>query len=197
MDESVYFQAVSILTGGGVVAFPTETYYGLAVDPFNEEALQKLFHVKQREPNKPILVLIHEASQLNSLVRYIPEHYKPLMEKFWPGPLTLIFPAHTSLSSLITCGLGTIGVRISSHHIAQTFCEIWDNPLTATSANISGSPPLGSAVAVKKDLGNVVDFVIDGGKSPGGDCSTIVGLQGDKLCLIRPGLIAFSDILIT
>ncbi len=194
LQEAIYRKAVSTLKEGGIVAFPTETYYGLAVDPENEEALKRLFDVKRRDPDKAILVLISEMGQLSRLARDIPKQYRPLMRRYWPGPLTLIFPAHANLSSRLTCNTGTVGVRISSHPIAQTFCRAWGQPLTATSANISGKKPAESAAAVRKGLGDMVDFIIDGGQSPAGECSTIVGLQGDQLILIRAGKIDFSSI---
>ncbi len=195
MNASILLQAVSILEKGGVVAFPTETYYGLAVDPFNEKALKRLFTIKQRDPQKPILVLIHEINQLSSMADAIPERYQSLMKKYWPGPLTLIFPARNTISPLLTCGSGTVGIRISSHPIAQHLCKLWGKPLTATSANISGETPADSAKAVRSGLGNKVDFIVDGGKSPAGGSSTIVGLKKGNLRLIRPGKLDVSMII--
>ncbi len=195
LSNDIYLKAVSILRKGGVVAFPTETYYGLAVDPDNEKALQKLFEIKKRDSAKPILVLISEIAQLFRLTNRIPEHYKPLIQKLWPGPLTLIFQALPKVSPLLTGNSGTVGIRISSHPVARTLCRKWGQPLTATSANISGRSPAESAAAVHHWLGDKVDFIIDGGQAPAGHCSTILGVQGGEIKLIRSGKIDFSTIL--
>ncbi len=192
LSKEIYLEAVSVLKKGGVVAYPTETYYGLAVDPGNEKSLEKLFQIKRRESMKPILVLIKDVSQLTQLSGGIPVAYKSLIEKYWPGPLTLIFPTIKKMPSLLTGGSGGLGIRISSHPIAQAFCKAWGQPLPATSANISGKPPAESASDVKNIFGDDVDFIIDGGTTPAGECSTIVGLQGDKLMLLRKGQVDVS-----
>ncbi len=190
-------QAVSCLKGGGIVAFPTETYYGLAVDPFNEEALRALFRLKARDIRKPILVLISETGQLGELADSIPDVYQPLMKNFWPGPLTLIFPGRKNLPPLLTGGTGTIGVRISSNAIAAELCGRWGRPLTATSANISGSPPATCAAEVKAFFDSEVDCLVDGGRTPAGRCSTIVGIRRSRLQLFREGQVDFPSILQT
>lgn len=193
-DESL-LQAVACLQRGGIVAIPTETYYGLAVDPFNEEALRMLFCLKMRELHKPILVLMSEISQLSLIANFVPNTYQPLMEKFWPGPLTLIFPGCEKLSSLLTGGTDTVGIRISSNRLATQLCRMWGGPITATSANISGKVPARSADEVKLIFGAYIDCIIDGGTTPGGACSTVVGIHDDRLTLLREGQIDFPSIL--
>jgi L-threonylcarbamoyladenylate synthase len=188
-------RAVACLRQGGIVAFPTETYYGLAVDPSNEKALQALFHLKDRDLQKPILVLISEMAQLGEIADSVPELYQPLMKSFWPGPLTLIFPGRKNLSPLLTGGTGTIGVRISSHGIATRFCRRWGRPITATSANISGQEPAKSAAEVFAMFGPKVDCIIDGGCTLARRCSTIVGMGDGCLQLIREGVVEFPLIL--
>ena len=188
-------RAVSCLKDGGIVAFPTETSYGLAVDPFNEESLRALFRLKDRDIQKPILVLIGEMGQLGKLAESIPDLYYPLMRDFWPGPLTLIFPGRKNLPPLLTGGTGTIGVRISSNAIAAELCRRWGRPLTATSANISGSPPATCAADVKVFFGSKVDCLVDGGSTPAGPCSTIVGIRRNSLQLFREGRVDFPSIL--
>ncbi|MCI5223891.1 MAG: Sua5/YciO/YrdC/YwlC family protein, partial [Candidatus Electrothrix sp. AR4] len=111
ISDSVVREAVRLLKHGGLIAFPTETYYGLGVDPFNVEALQRLFAVKQRMPNKPILVLAAEQSQVSMLTADTPVVFKKLMAAFWPGPLTVVFPARSSVPRLLTGGIGTVGIR--------------------------------------------------------------------------------------
>jgi L-threonylcarbamoyladenylate synthase len=193
--SAILTRAVICLQQGGIVAFPTETYYGLAVDPFNEKALQALFRLKQRDLQKPILVLINEVGQLEKIADSVPVSYQPLMSKFWPGPLTLIFPGCKNLSPLLTGGTGTIGVRISSNSIANKLCQMWSNPITATSANISGMAPAISAYDVDTIFGSQVDCIIDGGFAPVSRCSTIVGIRHGRLQLFREGQVDFSLIL--
>lgn len=187
--------AVAVLNDGGVVAFPTETYYGLAVDPFNPLALNHLFSLKQRDVGKPILTLVDDRESLPSLVQDIPSLYEPLMKEFWPGPLTLVFPARVNLPILLTSGTSTIGVRQSSHSFARQLLRAFGRPLTATSANISGRAAATDAYEVKSQFGSKVDIIFDGGKTPGTIGSTIIGREGKSLKLIREGVIPFKEIL--
>ena len=188
-------RAVAVLNKGGVVAFPTETYYGLAVDPLNPLALNLLFSLKQRDIAKPILTLVDDRESLSSLVQEVPVMYLRLMEKFWPGPLTLIFKAKVNLPTLLTAGTSTIGVRQSSHPFARQLLRAFGRPITATSANISGQDAAVDAYGVKAQFGNRIDMVFDGGKAPGVLGSTIVGHEGSKLKLIREGIIPYEQIL--
>ncbi len=190
-------RAVAVLNNGGVVAFPTETYYGLAVDPLNPLALNHLFALKQRDIAKPILTLVDNRESLASLVHEVPIVYSQLMEKFWPGPLTLIFQAKIDLPTLLTAGTSTIGVRQSSHPFARQLLRAFGRPITATSANISGHDAATDAYEVKANFGTQIDMVFDGGKAPGVLGSTIVGLDGSQLKLIREGVISYDQILRT
>jgi L-threonylcarbamoyladenylate synthase len=188
-------RAVAVLNNGGVVAFPTETYYGLAVDPLNPLALNHLFTLKQRDINKPILTLVNGPESLSSLVQKVPAQYTRLMEKFWPGPLTLIFQAKLNLPTLLTANTSTVGVRESSHPFARQLICAFGRPITATSANISGRNAAIDAYEVKAQFGNKIDLVFDGGRTPGIIGSTIIGLSGTDLKLIREGMISFEEIL--
>jgi len=188
-------RAVAILNKGGVVAFPTETFYGLAVDPFNPMALNHLFTLKQREIRKPILTLVDDRESLLSLVQEIPAVYEFIMDEFWPGPLTLIFQARINLPKLLTAGTSTVGVRQSSHPFARQLLRAYGRALTATSANVSGHAAATDAYEVKAQFGTKIDMVFDAGKTPGITGSTIIGLAGKKLKLIREGVIPFADIL--
>jgi L-threonylcarbamoyladenylate synthase len=179
--------AVGQLKRGGIVAFPTETFYGLAVDPFCRSALITLFELKKRSADKAILVLIDRVEQLSLLAKSVPPQYVPLMKRYWPGPLTLIFPAKKSLPVELTGGTGTIGVRISSHPLARELVQAAGIPLTATSANISGFPPPQTAQAVIEMFGPALCYVLDGGKTTGGLSSTVVGLAGDTPVVLRQG----------
>ncbi|PLX47827.1 MAG: threonylcarbamoyl-AMP synthase [Desulfobulbaceae bacterium] len=186
-------EAATVIRQGGIVAFPTETYYGLAVDPFNEAALARLYEVKQRPEHKPILTLISRRDQLLQLVESVPACLLPLMD-LWPAPLTLVFPARRGLSSLLTAGTNTIGVRISPHPLAQQFVGLCRQPLTATSANLSGSPPATTAAEVADQFADSLDCIIDGGTTSGGAGSTLVGCQGRRLVLLRRGVLGPEDL---
>ncbi len=185
--------AVSHLRRGGIVAFPTETYYGLAVDPDCSTAVYRLFTAKKRRADKPLLLLIEKVEQLNKIVQEVPAEYWPLMEKYWPGPLTLVFQAKNTVSPQITGQTGTVGVRISPHPIAQELVRQMGKAITATSANISGLPPARSAQEVAEMLGNSLDYIIDGGQTNAGLCSTVLGFRHGKLNIIRHGLLDLSD----
>lgn len=192
-DDRV-MQAARVLSQGGLVAFPTETYYGLAVDPDNETALARLFQIKKRPPHKPVLLLIHDLSLLDSLVSSIPEVYNPLIAQHWPGPLTLIFPARPRLSPYLTGGTRTVGIRISPHPMAQALGRAFGKAMTATSANLSGLHPARFASEVAGAFGKDLDYLLDGGKTKAGPCSTIVGLHNGELCLVRPGAVEIAGI---
>ena len=193
-DED-YRRAVAVLAEGGIVAFPTETFYGLAVDPFNEKALTDLFRLKGRPLHKPFLVLIQDETQLPRLASSTPPAYGPLMKTFWPGPLTLVFPAEANLSSVLTGDGYGIGIRISPHPVARVFGQIWGRPMTATSANLSGMPAACNPDEVRQFFGDGVSCILDGGQTPGGMSSTVVGLCLGKLQLIRAGAIDFSSLI--
>ncbi|MCS6287351.1 MAG: threonylcarbamoyl-AMP synthase [Nitrospira sp.] len=174
-----------VLDAHGIVALPTETYYGLAVRPTDETALRHLIELKGRPSDKPILVLIGSPEQLPRLVQSIPRAAALLMELFWPGPLTIVFPAESALPALLTAGTGTIGVRQSPLLQLQDLLR-HTGPLTGTSANRSSEPPLDSAAAVQRALGAEVDLILDGGHTPGGLPSTMVDAR-DRPHLLRAG----------
>ena len=188
-------QAAAVLHDGGLVAFPTETYYGLAVDPFNEQALETLFRVKRRPRLKPILLLVAHLAQLDMLVRSVPPAYSLLMEKFWPGPLTLVFPARSTLSSQLTGGTGTVGVRLSPNPVANELIRAFGGPITATSANRSGEKPAECAEEIQTAFDSDVALLQGDDGAPGGVGSTLVGMQEGKLCCLRQGCIVFDEIL--
>ncbi len=187
-------KATEILRKSGIVAFPTETYYGLAVDPFNSDALDRLYKVKKRESAKPLLVLIDDKSKLSLLVKEIPPVFLPLMDNFWPGPLTLIFNGNDELPMQLTGNTGTVGIRISSHPIALRLTKSFGGPITATSANISGKKAAESVGDIQRQFGSSIETVLDGGRTPGVAASTIVGLKNNELALIRPGVISYERI---
>lgn len=183
------------LARGGVVAFPTETFYGLAVNPFIAGALARLFALKQRPPDKPVLVLIDEPARLGELVREVPPLYEVLMARFWPGPLTMIFPGRPGLPEALTDGRGTIGIRLSSQPLACRLATAAGGVISGTSANPGGAPAANTAAEVRAFFPTGLAGILDGGQAPGGHGSTIVACEGGRLRLIRSGAIPFSEIL--
>jgi len=193
-DNAGIRRVSQVLLQGGVAAFPTETFYGLGADARNEEALQKIFQIKGREENKPLLLLIGDRDWLSGLVRNIPPVAGRLMEKFWPGPLTLVFEASPRLSALLTGGTGTVGVRLSPHPVAQALIQAVGRAITATSANLSGQPSASVAAEVFRALGNRVDAILDGGQTAGGLGSTVLDVSSPSPRIIRPGVISQAEL---
>lgn len=188
--------AQRIIGGGGVVAFPTETSYGLAVDPKSTAAVQRLYEIKKREKEKAILLLALDLAQLKKNVREIPNQYQPLIRRYWPGPLTLIFPAADILAPQLIAKDGTIAIRISSHPVANALVKAFAGAITATSANISGKPPAKNAREVLESLGAEVDYILEGEclAKEQEACSTIIGLRRDTLQVLRQGCLEVSGI---
>lgn len=187
-DLSRLSRSVSqIVHDGGIVAVPTETYYGLAVNPFDERAVERLLRLKGRTDGKPILVLIGQRAQLSLLVREVSSIATLLMDTFWPGPLTILFAAHSSLPHNLTAGTGTVGVRLSSCRPLVELLAI-SGPLTGTSANRAGGLPAREANQVRNALGQDIDLIVDAGPTPGGLPSTVVDVR-DTTRLVREGAI--------
>ncbi len=191
-EENLRFglqKAALIIRSGGVVAFPTESFYGLGVSASDEKAIQHLFDIKKREDDQPILLLIPSVSVLDQYVTRIPNIARQLMEEFWPGGLTLVFEAKQGLSHLLTSGTGKIGLRLSTHPVATALAQAVGAAITGTSANISGQPACLSAEAVLRSLGESVDLIIDGGRTKGGKGSTVLDVTVDPLLVLREGMV--------
>ena len=186
--------AAAVIGSGGVAAIPTETSYGLAVDPFNSRSLERLFEIKKRPASKPVLVLIDGCDRLSHLISDIPDAYRPLMQRFWPGPLTLIFKARKALPELLTAGTGTIGVRISSHRVATEICRRAGGVITATSANISGEQPARSAAEIDRSFASSIDLIVDDGALERLPPSTILTYRGNRVVMVREGIISIDQL---
>lgn len=187
-------EAVAILKGGGVIAYPTETFYGLGADARNETAVEKIFAMKGRAFNNPVSVIVATEKELFSLVSEVPETARRLMKIFWPGPLTMVFSAAPTVSSRLTAGTGKVGIRISSHPIAALLAQALGAPLTATSANLSGESENISASGVVKSLDNLPDAIIDGNETPGEPGSTILDVTVFPPRILREGAVSGKDI---
>lgn len=193
-DIALVTKAVHILEEGGVIAYPTETFYGLGADGSNDKAIERIFHIKGRYSRSPISVIIGETSDLKNLVQEIPENAVRLMEKFWPGALTLVFRASQNVSPLLTAGSGKIGIRVSSHRIATALVKALHRHITATSANLSGARECTSVHDVIECIGYQIDAVVDGGPTPGGAGSTIIDISTTPPVILREGTISLPII---
>jgi L-threonylcarbamoyladenylate synthase len=182
-------EARVVLSQNGIMAVPTDTYYGLAAHPLQAAALSRLFALKGRAPEKPVLVLVDGEARLLQVVREVPEVATRLMARFWPGPLTLIFPGQPGLPRLLTGGTGTIGVRQPRQALTCRLIAALGYPITGTSANRGGRPPLVRAAEVDREFGGQVDLILDAGPCPGGLPSTIVDVTSSPPRLVRTGAI--------
>jgi L-threonylcarbamoyladenylate synthase len=193
-DPAAIETAVRILRDGGVIAYPTETFYALAADCRCEVAIADIFAIKGRDFRNPIAVIGSNTKDLEQIAASVPEVAELLMETFWPGPLTLILPARDHVSVGLTAGTGKIGMRISSHPVARILAMTLGRPITATSANRSGDRECVSAEEVAAEVGPLIRLILDGGKTPGGKGSTILDLTTVPPVLLRSGAIPEADI---
>jgi len=192
--EGFWDQARKVLEHNGVMAVPTETFYALAVHPFHTEALARLFALKDRAPEKPVLVMVDKPEMLNQVAREVPELARRLMDKFWPGPLSLILPSLPHLPRLLTGGTGTIAVRQPRQAITCRLITALGFPITGTSANRAGGRPGIRAEEVAREFGAHLDLVLAAGPCPGGLPSTIVDVTGAMPRLVRAGAIPAAEV---
>ena len=185
-------KAVDILKNGGLIVYPTETCYGIGCDALNENAVEKVYRVKKREKKKPISIIV---SSLEMMRKYgkITKEVEYLVKKFMPGPLTIVVEKKRTIPDILNPK--EIAFRISSHPIAQQLVKELDKPITATSANISGSKPIYSSEEIVKIFNGKVDMIIDSGNLPLIQPSTIIRVKKSKIELIREGAIPFDIVL--
>jgi L-threonylcarbamoyladenylate synthase len=181
--------AVAVLRRGGLIGFPTETVYGLGADASNEAAVHRVFSVKGRPVDHPLIVHVASADALAHWAAAVPETAARLAEAFWPGPLTLLVPRASHVLDVVTGGRSTVGVRVPSHPIAQDVLRHFGGGIAAPSANRFGRVSPTTALHVRRDLGDDVDLVLDGGESAVGLESTIVDCSGEVPMILRPGAI--------
>ena len=187
-------RAVEILRAGGLVAFPTETVYGLGADAANAEAVHKLYSVKRRPAEHPVIVHFADAEKAFAWAREVPESAQKLAARYWPGPLTLILKRSARAKDFVTGGQDSVGLRVPSHPIAQELLKAFNGAIVAPSANRFGLVSPTTAAHVRDDLGSDVDLVLEGGPSEVGIESTIVDLSSDAPVLLRPGHISKSEL---
>lgn len=192
IDDSLLLEAAEIIRQGGLVAFPTETVYGLGANALNEEAAKKIYAAKGRPSDNPLIAHIAKPQDLAPLVKEIPEAGKKLMEAYWPGPLTMIFPKSDLVPYGTTGGLDTVAVRMPSDPIANRLIELAGVPIAAPSANTSGRPSPTMAEHVYQDMNGRIEMILDGGAVGIGVESTIVDVSGPVPVMLRPGAITIE-----
>ena len=188
-DKPEVLEAARLLREGGVVAYPTDTLYGLGASLHHERALERVYEIKGRDPSKPLLLLIPEVDSLRSLVKEVSDSAVRLMDAFWPGPLTLVFEASDAVPEICLGGGKTIGIRLPDSSVAMALLREVNVPLTASSANRSGGPQPVSAQQVAETIGDQVDLIIDGGPCTDESPSTLVDVSGSHAVLLREGRI--------
>ncbi|MGM9552099.1 MAG: L-threonylcarbamoyladenylate synthase [Clostridia bacterium] len=193
-DESVLKEAAECIKKGGLVAFPTETVYGLGADTFNSQAVGNIYKAKGRPSDNPLISHIADIDSVNMLAREVPKKAKNLMEEYWGGPLTIILKRKDNVPDIVSANLDTVSVRMPSHPVANALIRLSGTPIAAPSANLSGSPSPTTFLHCKQDMDGRVDMIIDGGECTIGVESTVVDMTGEVPVILRPGAITREDI---
>jgi len=193
-SRRVLEEAASVLKSGGLVAFPTETVYGLGADAFNEEAVLKIFKAKKRPPDNPVIVHISNVDMLKEVSTSVPKRVERLIEDLWPGPLTIVVPRSQKVPAVVSAGLETVAVRMPAHNVALGLIKHFGSPIAAPSANLSGRPSPTNARDVYEDLNGVIDMIIDAGETFIGVESTVIHVTESKSVILRPGPIPIETL---
>jgi L-threonylcarbamoyladenylate synthase len=194
-EHNLILKATSVIRNGGVVLFPTTNLYGLAADAYDAKALERIYRIKGRSSENPLLVLVDSYMMLSCIVRNIPLMAQKIMHTFWPGGITIIFEANESLPAELTAGTGKIGIRRPGHPVALALVRSVGGPITGTSANLSGSSGCSRISDIDPAVTDKVDMIIDTGDLKGGNGSTVVDFTGEYPVFIREGAIPRKKIL--
>ncbi|MEO9966755.1 MAG: L-threonylcarbamoyladenylate synthase [Reichenbachiella sp.] len=189
--------AAELLSAGKLVGIPTDTVYGLAGHALKTESLEEIFRVKRRPQDKPLIAQVDHLDKAIGYVKNIPNYARILAEKYWPGALTLIFEATDEVSPVMLSNGNTMGLRVPNHEMALELLSQLDFPLAVTSANINGMPSPTTAGEVEEQLGDQIEYILDGGQSQHGLESTIVAFENKKPKILRAGAISEAEILAT
>ena len=195
-EVSLIRYAADQIRAGEVLGMPTDTFYGLAADPFNLRAVERVYEIKSRSRHKPLSLLIESVDQAEELAQPLPEEFYELARRFWPGPLTIIVRASSRLPLKVTANTGNVALRVPSSKIPLAVVQAAQIPITATSANLSGALECTTAEAVRDQLQNRIAIIVDGGTSPREVASTIVDLTDEEARwrILREGAIAAQEI---
>jgi L-threonylcarbamoyladenylate synthase len=183
-------RALAALRASQPIVFPTETFYGVGVDAMNALALERLFELKGRDPDKPVALIAADVEMVARLVKEFSPAARRLAREFWPGPLTIVLPARPELSPALTNRQGGVGIRISPHPIALELTRRLGSPLTATSANRAGEPPAINLEQARAAFGTAIAVYVDGGTLSGWLPSTVIALEGERITMLRAGAVA-------
>lgn len=186
--------SVRLILAGKVVAFPTDTFYGLGADPFNLAAVSEIFRIKRRAAERPLPLLVASLDQAADLTNNPPRLFFQLAEKFWPGPLTLVVPASRLIPLKITANTGKVGLRWPRAPLAVALIAAAARPITGTSANLSERLACSTAAEVDQQIGDTLPLILDGGPTPGEFASTVVEVVGERIRVLRPGPIPEDDL---
>jgi L-threonylcarbamoyladenylate synthase len=187
-------EAVEAIEAGGVVALPTETLYGLACDAFNRVALARINQMKGKPSDSPILLMISDAGQVDTVAESVPERFHELTELFWPGPLTLVVPASDRVPVEVTGGSGKVAVRVPGLALPRQIARALGRPITGPSANLHGQPACRTAFEVAETFGDALEMILDGGSTAAGKPSTILDLTGSVPRILREGILPASSL---
>jgi L-threonylcarbamoyladenylate synthase len=187
-------KCAAVIRAGGIAAYPTDTVYGLGADVYNGGAVAKVFAAKRRPLNLPLPVLIADTSQLDELTADIPPPAKLMMDKFWPGGLTIVFNKAPGFNSPVLCGGSKVAVRMPGHAVTLRLIKEVGRPIVGTSANLHNQPSVLTALEVSAQSGPAVDFILDGGPCPGGIESTVVDVTVDPPAILRQGAVPATDL---
>ena len=193
-DPGVVDAAAKVITGGGTVVFPTETVYGLGANALSAEACGKIFSAKRRPADNPLIIHICSISQLDSICRNVPDTVRTAMERIWPGPVTLLLERKQLVPDIVTAGLPTVAVRMPANPLALALIKRSGTPIAAPSANIATRPSIVDSSDAIKELGNVVDMILDAGRTYFGIESTIVDVTRKPYVMLRPGVYSPDDL---
>lgn len=195
-EASLVQYAADQIRAGQVLGMPTDTFYGLAADPFNLRAVDRVYDIKSRSRHKPLSLLIESVDQAEDLARPLPQEFHALVRRFWPGPMTIIVRAASRLPLKVTANTGNVALRVPNSRIALSVIKAAGIPITATSANLSGAAECTTAVAVRDQLQDRIPLIVDGGTSPREVASTIVDLTDDEARwrILREGAIPAEEI---
>ncbi|HTP06150.1 MAG TPA: L-threonylcarbamoyladenylate synthase [Nitrospirota bacterium] len=192
--QLAFSRCKNVISRGGVIAYPTDTFYGLGADPKNPVAVKRLFEIKGRKADQPILLLIAKSDDVKMWTAGINPASENLMKTFWPGPLTLVFKAGAEVLRELTAGTGTIGLRVPGNELTRSLLDFLGIALTGTSANVAGESSPQTAEEAAATLGNTVDLILDGGRTAGGRPSTVVDVSTGQALVLREGALPLKDI---
>ena len=188
-------KVVDYLNNGEVIAYPTETIYGLGADVLNRKAVKRIFDLKARDYGLPISILVADLDMMREYVDHVPDEIIPLLRRFWPGPLTMLFPASSSFPKGLITNTGKVGIRISSNPIASAIVRKFGKPITTTSANLSDFPASLNVKHIKKYFGEKIPCIVDGGECEPSRGSTVVDVGAETMRIIREGVIPADDVI--